>query len=90
MHRTSVIGDGADQSLHAVADHRAVSRSAAGEPSVILQFQKPAVAAASMALEDASSSDWDVPPTIGEPAIKLVADWKLPKIVCWRGSYEEG
>jgi hypothetical protein len=28
--------------------------------------------------EDASSPDWDVPPTIGELAVRLVAQWSLP------------
>lgn len=57
----------------------------AARETVIVQFpfQSP-VAAASMALEDASSSDWDVPPTIGELAIKLVGQWELPRISCWR------
>lgn len=65
----------------------AVRRS--GQP-VILQFQKPVVAAASMALEDASSSDWDVPPTIGELAVKLVADWSLPRLLVLTQRTREG
>nr|MBB5663233.1 hypothetical protein [Rhizobium leguminosarum] len=28
--------------------------------------------------EDASSPDWDVPPTIGELAVRLVANFRLP------------
>jgi hypothetical protein len=49
-----------------------------GQP-VILSFQARN-AAASMALEEASSPDWEVPPTIGELAVRLVAEWKLPRI----------
>lgn len=53
---------------------------AAGSHVIPFFLQGP-VAAASMALEDASSSDWDVPPTIGELAVRLVADWSLPRLV---------
>jgi hypothetical protein len=30
--------------------------------------------------EEASSPDWDVPPTIGELAVRLVARWSLPRM----------
>lgn len=56
--------------------------------SVILSFQARN-AAASMALEEASSPDWEVPPTIGELAVRLVAEWKLPRIVCRSAAREE-
>ncbi len=29
--------------------------------------------------EDASSPDWDVPPTVGELAVKLIAEFSLPR-----------
>lgn len=82
MHSTSNKGDEADRFGHADRELSASSRSAAPAGTVInFQFQKPIVAAASVALEDASSSDWDVPPTIGELAVRLVADWSLPRLV---------
>jgi hypothetical protein len=48
-----------------------------GDP-VILSFQ--ADRRRYLGLEEASSPDWEVPPTIGELAVRLVAEWKLPRI----------
>lgn len=48
-----------------------------GQP-VILSFQ--ADRRRYLGLEEASSPDWEVPPTIGELAVRLVAEWKLPRI----------
>jgi hypothetical protein len=88
MRRTSVYGDDTGQSLHAVADHRAVSRSAAGEP-LIIQFPFQAITAAALsALEEAT-----LPSTfesVGEVAVRLVGSWSFPRLVVWRGSREEG
>lgn len=47
--------------------------------SVILSFQARN-AAASMALEEASSPDWEVPPTIGLLAVRLVGRFERPKV----------
>lgn len=46
--------------------------------TVILSFQ--ADRRRYLGLEDASSPDWEVPPTIGELAVKIVARFSLPRI----------
>lgn len=55
----------------------------AAREAVIIQFQKPIVAAASMALEDAMEPD-DCFESLGSIAVRIVAAWKLPKLTCWR------
>lgn len=60
---------------------------AAGSHIIQFQFQKPIVAAASMALEDATSPDTFE--SLGDVAVRIVAAWKLPKLVCWRQGEEE-
>lgn len=56
--------------------------------TVILSFQ--ADRRRYLGLEEASSPDWEVPPTIGELAVRLLAEWKLPRIVCRSMAWEEG
>lgn len=53
----------------------AVRRS--GQP-VILEFQAHCRRPRGL---DASSSDWDVPPTIGELAVRIVGQFDLPRVV---------
>lgn len=53
----------------------------------VIPFQDR-TAAACLVLEEASSPDWEVPPTIGELAVKLVATWSRPRVVCWRQGEE--
>lgn len=48
-----------------------------GDP-VILSFQ--ADRRRYLGLEEASSPDWEVPPTIGELAVRIVGRFKLPKV----------
>lgn len=85
MHSTQNIGDEADRFGHADRELSASSRSAAPAGTVI-KFQAR-TAAASMALEDASSLDTFE--SLGELAVRLVADWSLPRLVCWRQGEEE-
>lgn len=47
-----------------------------GEPVILVFSQRPAARCAA----DASSSDRDVPPTIGELAVHLLARWSLPRM----------
>lgn len=88
MHSTSNIGDEADRFGHADRELSASSRSAAGRAVIQFPFQKPSVAAASMALEDAMEPD-DCFESLGSIAVRLVADWSLPRISCWRQGEEE-
>ncbi len=87
-HRNIHIEDG--EARASVARGKSTSPSSA-QPrrgdAQILQFQKPIVAAASMALEDASSPDTFE--SLGELAVRLVGQWSLPRLVCWR-PVEEG
>jgi hypothetical protein len=46
--------------------------------TVILSFQ--ADRRRYLGLEEASSPDWEVPPTIGELAVRIVGRFKLPKV----------
>lgn len=48
-----------------------------GDP-VILSFQ--ADRRRYLGLEEASSPDWEVPPTIGELAVKIVSRFSLPRV----------
>lgn len=71
-----------DRSAGSVAGAKAPVASLPKRPplgSVILSFQARN-AAASMALEEASSPDWEVPPTIGELAVRIVGRFKLPRV----------
>lgn len=86
MHSTSNIGDEADRFGHADRELSASSRSAAGRAVIQFPFQGP-VAAASMALEDASSLDTFE--SLGELAVRIVGQFDLPRINCWSAAWEE-
>jgi hypothetical protein len=47
------------------------------EPVIQVFSQRPA---AQRAAEEAISPDWEVPPTIGEMAVRLLAEWSLPRM----------
>lgn len=49
-----------------------------GDPAILVFSQRPA--AAHSAAEEAISPDWEVPPTIGEMAVRLIAEWSLPRM----------
>jgi hypothetical protein len=49
-----------------------------GQPVILVFSQRPA--AAQRAAEEAISPDWEVPPTIGEMAVRLIAEWSLPRM----------
>jgi hypothetical protein len=76
MHRTSVIGDDAAKSPHAVADHRAVSRSAAGGSAILVFSQRPS---ARFAEADAMEPDEGFE-SLGSIAVRLVASFRRPKM----------
>jgi hypothetical protein len=48
-----------------------------GQPVIQVFSQRPA---AQRAAEEAISPDWEVPPTIGEMAVRLLAEWSLPRM----------
>jgi hypothetical protein len=59
----------------------------AGQTVIQFPFQGP-VAAASMALEDAIETEEDSFQSLGSIAIRLVGQWSLPKLTCWRQGEE--
>lgn len=88
--RHSNIGDEGAAAFHAEGELAPSSRRPAGEArgTVVIQFpfQGP-VAAASMALEDASDPV-DGFESIGSLAVRIVGQFKLPRISC-RSAMEE-
>lgn len=87
MNQIIQIEDGTASAIVAIGPAAPSSAQPAARDAQILEFQKP-TAAALLALEEAT-----LPSTfesVGEAAVRLVADWSLPSIKCWRGSREEG
>lgn len=80
MHSTQNIGDEADRFGHADRELSASSRSAAGRAVIQFPFQAR-TAAASMALEDASDPVEGFE-SIGSLAVRIVGQFKLPRISC--------
>jgi hypothetical protein len=68
-----------DRSTGSVAGANAPVASPArrsGQPVILIHRSAPPPVASG----DASSPDWDVPPTIGELAVRLVARFTLPRM----------
>lgn len=84
MNQTFTIKDDEAVSLAGVSASSPARRSG---QTVILPFQKPIVAAASMALEDASDPVEGFE-SIGSLSVRIVGQFKLPRISC-RSAMEE-
>lgn len=77
MHHSTQNKDDETEMLAGVPASSLPKRPPLGIP-VILSFQ--ADRRRYLGLEEASSPDWEVPPTIGELAVRLVSEWSLPRI----------
>jgi hypothetical protein len=76
QHRHSSEENDEAVSLAGVSASSSARRS--GQTAVLVFSQRPA--AAQRAAEEAISPDWEVPPTIGEMAVRLIAEWSLPRM----------
>lgn len=89
MNRRDIhIEDGTASAIVAIGSAVPSSAQPRRGDAQILKFQSP-VDAASMALEDAIETEEDSFQSLGSIAIRLVGQWSLPRISCWRGSCEE-
>jgi len=86
MHKSQVEQEEGPTFLPGSTDPSSLSAALAG---TVIQFPFQAVSAALLALEDAMEPDTFE--SLGSIAVRIVADWKLPKVVVWRaGVAEEG
>lgn len=78
MHSTQISDD--EAKMLAGIPASSSLRPRRGDPAILVFSQRPA-AAHSADAEEAISPDWEVPPTIGEMAVRLLAEWSKPRMM---------